>query len=165
MANNPDGKDLNWPRGLFRAWAAFSTLWLGVVLLYLFAEWPLPIREHVVASICWALGVSAGLLAFGWAVLWVGRGFRYPTSSEIRKRKARWQSLSSSLTELAFVIVLLIGMFPIIGPGMLLDQVLPSWPFVMFAAFLTVPIGIGAWVLFERLLRRRAAAGRRLRNL
>jgi hypothetical protein len=93
------GKDMNWRRGLFRAWIVLSILWMLCILLaYLVlpeqsvlsdAEFLNATNESDVRQILtahhrtsqWEFALGAivpplGALALGLAAFWVGKGFR-----------------------------------------------------------------------------------------
>ena len=94
---------MNWSRGLFRAWLALTVLWGALAGCLLIFGWPSPIepgpdplakylphgpedqhreaiQSHLVDVALIAVIPPTVLFLFGWAMLWIGRGFRAPKS-------------------------------------------------------------------------------------
>ena len=69
---------VNWKRGLLRAWAVLSAIWVVGVAFLVFDRWPAVEEAEWFFTVALALIPALVILLIGFSVAWAVRGFRKP---------------------------------------------------------------------------------------
>ena len=66
---------MNWRRGLLRLWIAATAFWGLYWLVYIYNVWPLT-QSELIYVVPFLVGAPLAVLALGFALAWVLKGFR-----------------------------------------------------------------------------------------